>query len=271
MDQNYDENVQRWVILTQNILGAKDINATDKILLAHISGFEKFYASNETTANFLGLTTRNVQVIKQKLVKLGYIKILKDTGRGKIYQFNFERLSKFCQSDYQNFDNQTIKKMTTYNKDKIKEKEKGNSSVEKSKKEYGRADINELEDLWESETGISIKGQQNQRRQLYNLLRKYGSDAIKTLIRRVGVATRSRDRFAPQIAMPSDLTGKYSKLTKLQMWENRNKYARPFGSPAPVPVSKGIPDYNGAWDEQSDEERAKVSEMMRQAKQKMGF
>ena len=53
------------------------------------------------------------------------------------------------------------------------------------------------------------------------LLRKYGSEATKALIRRVGRATRSRDRFAPQIAKPSQLRGKYEKLTALTMWENR--------------------------------------------------
>ena len=126
-------------------------------------------------------------------------------------------------------------------------------------------------DLWEKETGIDIKGQQNQRRQLYNLLKKYGCDATKTLVRRVGVASRSHDRFAPQIALPSDLVGKYGKLAKLQMWENRNKLARPFGSPAPLPVPKGIPDYNGAWDEQTDKEQAKVSEMMKQARKKLNI
>ena len=149
-----------------------------------------------------------------------------------------------------------------------------------SKKEYGRADVNELAELWESETGISIKGQQNERRQLYNLLRKYGYEATKTLVRRVGATKRSRDRYAPQIAVPSDLTGKYSKLPRMQMWEERNQTSHPFGqsgatTPAPAiavaSLKQGIPDYNGAWTEQPDEEFEKVSEMMKKARDKLNF
>ena len=120
MDESYEGDIKRWIVLTQEILGAKDINTTDKLVLAHISGFELFYASNEATAEFLGLTPRTVQAVKQKLVRLGYIKVAKDTGRGKIYQFNMARLTKFCQSDSQNFVNQTSKILSPYNKDKNK-------------------------------------------------------------------------------------------------------------------------------------------------------
>ena len=269
MDGNEQEEV-KYVILTQKILGNKELSISERMILARISGFAKFYESAEATAEFLGISTATVHKAKQKLAQMNYIVEIGNTGRGKIYAPNLLQLpirvvkndnqsGKIYQSECQN--------LPTENKERIKK----DNNEQEAKKEYGRADINDLEDLWQKETGISIKGQQNQRRQLYNLLRKHGSDAIKTLIKRVGVATRSHDRFAPQIALPSDLTGKYSKLAKLQMWENRNKYARPFGSPAPIPTPKGIPDYNGAWDEQSDEERARVSEMMRQAKQKMRF
>ena len=270
MNQNYDGVIKRWVILTQEILGAKDINTTDKIVLAYITSFEQYYSSNESAAKFLGLTERTIQLSKQKLVRLGYITVLKNTGRGKIYTFNVNRLSKYCQSDCQNSDNQTVKKLTTYNKDKEKKKdnnaEKNSAPVEKSKNEYGRADINELEDLWLAETGINIRSQMNQRRQLSNLVKKYGYEPTKTLVRRVGVAIHSRDRFAPQIATPSELTGKFSKLPRLELWENRNKAARPFGNH----LERSIPDYNGAWDEKSDEERAEVSAMMREFRQKLG-
>ena len=275
MNQNESGEIRRWVVLTQEILGAKDINNSDKIVLAHISGFEQFYASNETTAEFLGMTARNVQAIKQKLVRLGYVKVLKDTGRGKIYQFNVERLSKYCQSDSQNIVNQTAEILSPYNIDKNKDKVFiGESPVEKSN--YGRQDLNELEDLWLAETGINIKGQMNQRRQLSNLVKKYGLDATKTLVKRVGVAVNSSDRFAPQIAVPSDLVGKYGKLPKLVMWEKRKQMSRSFGQVDAPPMAianlkKGMSDYNEAWDVKSDEERAKVSEMMRQARNKFKF
>ena len=284
--QNYQEEV-KYAILTQKILGNKDLTPCDKMVLARISGFSRFYESSQTTADFLGIGEDTVKKSKQKLAKLGYIVEVGNTGRGKIYAPNLLQLpsrvaeltsqtGKIYQSDGQI--------LPTENKERIKREYKGDDNVaegvENSKKEYGRADVNELAELWESETGISIKGQQNERRQLYNLLRKYGYEATKTLVRRVGATKRSRDRYAPQIAVPSDLTGKYSKLPRMQMWEERNQTSRPFGqsgatTPAPAiavaSLKQGIPDYNGAWTEQSDEEFEKVSEMMKKARDKLNF
>ena len=284
--QNYQEEV-KYAILTQKILGNKDLTPCDKMVLARISGFSRFYESSQTTADFLGIGEDTVKKSKQKLAKLGYIVEVGNTGRGKIYAPNLLQLpsrvaeltsqtGKIYQSDGQI--------LPTENKERIKREYKGDDNVaegvENSKKEYGRADVNELAELWESETGISIKGQQNERRQLYNLLRKYGYEATKTLVRRVGATKRSRDRYAPQIAVPSDLTGKYSKLPRMQMWEERNQTSRPFGqSGATTPalaiavasLKQGIPDYNGAWTEQSDEEFEKVSEMMKKARDKLNF
>lgn len=277
MDQNYNGEIKRWVVLTQDILSAKDINTTDKIVLAHISGFEQFYASNESTAELLGLTPRTVQSVKQKLCRLGYILVLKDTGRGKVYQFNVSRLTKFCQSDLQNNVNQSGKVLSPYNKEKNKEKKINGENEKKSDDSYGRADINELVELWEAETGISIKGQQRQRRQLYNLLRKYGNDKTTQIIKLVGEAAKSGDRFAPMVTLPSDLTGQYEKLSKLDMWKTRKNISRPFGNNRPIPAPKmataplkqKMPDYGGAFEQQSDAEHQKVSEMMREARQKM--
>lgn len=285
MDQNYQEEA-KYVILTQKIIGNKQLTVADRLVLARISGFAKFYESSEATAEFLGLGTTTVTKAKQKLAKLNYIVEIGNTGRGKIYSPNLHQIpirqaesanqsGKNCQSEWQ--------KLPAENKERLKREYKGDDNVaegvENSKKEYGRADVNELAELWESETGISIKGQQNERRQLYNLLRKYGSEATKALVRRVGTANRSGDRFAPQIAVPSDLTGKYSKLPKLELWESRRDNSRPFGQgsapqddrPVPSYLRGGIPDYNGAFIPVSDEEHAKVSQMFKEARKTLPF
>ena len=279
MEGQNEQKEMHFVILTQEIIESDQLNFAEKIILARITGFETFFEASSTTAEALHTSETIVQRAKRKLVKLGYIQEIGNTGRGKIYQANLwktqQRCDKNVTSDLTKMSHQTLQKCQTYNKDINKDfvfiGDESQKNVEKSKTEYGRADINELVDLWEKETGIDIKGQQHQRRQLYNLLKKYGCDATKTLVRRVGAASRSHDRFAPQIALPSDLTGKYGKLAKLQMWENRNKMARPFGSPAPLPVTKGIPDYNGAWDEQPDDEHDKVSEMMERTRKKLNI
>lgn len=276
--QNYQEEV-KYVILTQRILCNKELAPCDKLVLARISGFARFYESSQTTAELLGIGENTVKKSKQKLASLGYIVEVGNTGRGKIYAPNILRIpgrgaeytnqtGKICPSDGQN--------LPAENKERIKREYKGDENVaggvENPKKEYGRADINELVELWESETGISIKGQQNERRQLYNLLRKYGCEATKTLVRRVGATKRSHDRYAPQIAVPSDLTGKYSKLPRMQMWEDRNKASRSFGQPANTTLAaiKGNEGWNdGAWEEPSDEERERVRQMFKKKRDEL--
>lgn len=282
-----DEN--RFIILTQNILGDQSLTPCDKLVLARITGFTTFYESNATTAEFLGIGEDTVKKSKQKLEKLGYILLVADNGHGKKYAPNYNQIlgsggesTRLAMKIYPAGD----ENLPTENKEKNKEKNKKCDEsvaecVENSvKKPYGREDINELVDLWQAETGIDIKGQQNQRRQLYNLLRKYGLDGTKTLIKRVGDAIRSGDRFAPQIATPSDLTGKYSKLARLDMWETRRQIARPFGQgsawqeddrPLPAYITK-----NGFADlppepEYSDEEHARVCQMFKDARKTLPF
>lgn len=287
MDQN--DNIMRFLVMPFDILGIKELNMTDKFVFARIAGFKKFYESSQSTADFLGLSKIQVERAKRKLVKLGYVIELADTGRGKVYRCQdfyciAGKIDSECQGRYDKnvrpditkMSYQTTLKCQTENKYRIKKEIKGDENIAKpvEKSGYGRADLNELVALWEKETGINIEGQANQRRQLYNLVKKYGLDGTKTLVKRVGVAIHSPDRFAPQIATPSDLTGKYSKLPKLELWENRAKFAKSFGSPAPkmatASLTRGIPEYNGAWDEQTDEERAEVSAMMQEFRSRLG-
>jgi len=287
-NQNYTTDqgeIRRWVVITQDILGDKEINAQDKILLAYISSFERYYASNASAAEFLGLSERIVERSKQKLTRLGYIKIMANTGRGNVYAIDLERFAKIGESDAPKLANQTSQKWRTENKEESKKKnlKRDESAADDAqdikKAEYGREDINGLIEQWQAETGINIKGQQNQRRQLYNLLRKYGPDGTKALINRVGAAIRSGDRFAPQIATPSELTGKYSKLPRLELWENRNTTARPFGQGRGFEDDRPLPSYiavNGFADlppahEYSDEERARVSQMFKEARKTLPF
>lgn len=130
---------------------------------------------------------------------------------------------------------------------------------------YGREDINEIIDLWESETGITIKGDANQRRQVYNLIRKHGHEATKALVRRVGAMRRVHDQFAPQILKPGDLTGKYSKLERLEAWESRHQDQQPQVVIIPK-LYQPAPER-----EISDEERAEVSQRFKEARKTLPF
>lgn len=277
MNDNETGELRRYVVITHEILGSKELNPNDKLLLAYISSFEQYYASNASTAEFLGLSERMVERSKQKLTNLGFIRIIKRTGRGNIYAFDMARLAKYGESDAPNMANQTSQIWRTENKVYIKENNtsapSASETVEKSE-EYGRKDINELARLWESETGISVIKDQKERRQLYNLIRKYGSEATIALIRRVGAMRRENDRFAPNIATPSQLNGKYGKLHQLEAWEQRQKQAAGGPIPTPPPAyarNRGSEQVDYAWEEISDEERAEGLRILAEARKRLGF
>lgn len=247
----------RFVILTQDILSRPDLSSNDKIVLARATGFPELYEAAETTAKLLGMSERSVRRSKQKLVELGYLIEVHNTGHGKKYvadvllkhkrissdtmtgqidrseRTNDARPDKIGHETGQNWSSNRTK-LVTENKERLngeksssfdKSKEDGTADGEplneEAPKRYGNAEINDLLDLWESETGFHHHSTKAERYAISGLLRQYGSEAMKALIRRVGRATRSRDRFAPQIAKPSQLRGKYEKLTALTMWENR--------------------------------------------------
>lgn len=246
----------RYVLLTQSILGNKSLTSNEKLVLARISGFERFFESNENTAEFLGISERTVRTAKTHLKELGYIVEINDTGHGKVYAADLLRtaksadlIGKNCRPDRQ--------KLPPENKDRIKIEQNG------SEQEFGRADINELEALWESETGFSIKSQKQQRYALANLIKSRGYEATKALVKLVGDTRRVNDRFAPQIATPRELTGKYSKLERLLLWDERRKASRPFG---PTPR---IPEYKEP--EPEPEIKRASHEQIEAMRKKLGF
>lgn len=106
-------------------------------------------------------------------------------------------------------------------------------------KRYGSAEINDFLDQWEEATGFDWHGTKQERFAAKNLIAKYGSEAIQALLRRVKAARRSTDQFAPQIAKPSQLVGKYEKLTALIMWEERQQKAQRPQPTTARPVIEG--------------------------------
>ena len=302
-NQNYDGIPQdaekrtfNGIFIPAEIWLDESINGHERLLYAEIASFGSrgCWKKSEELMKLLGVGREAFQRTCRNLRERGYITEKRMFGRiVRTTTLTFcSSARKTHQSENQAVhqavspaDEQAVSPAVQKEYTKEYTKVKGDESVagqanEEKKTEYGREDINELIELWEAETGVSIKSQQNQRRQLYNLLRKYGSEATKTLIKRVGTATRSGDRFAPQIATPSDLTGKYGKLPKLELWEQRNATYRPFGKgsawqeddrPVPSYLRGGIPDYNGAFTPVSDEEHAKVSQMFKKARKTLPF
>ena len=274
-NQNEKSEVARYAILTQAILHDKRLNSTDKIVLARISGFSRFFESSEATAEFCGLGVRQVQDSKRKLEKLGFVTVLVNTGRGKAlrtapdYLWTEVSLTEQRKSDLRNSVSHTYEKTETENKERIK-REKNNKGAdapavnEKEKanepKTYGNQQVNEFLQAWKEETGDDFSKDTRERRATWNLIKGKTSEATKALLTAVGEARRSGDRFAPRIASPSDLVGKYSKINKLRLWVSRNEENEephpPYWSWQKLPPQ----------DDLTDEERAATQQAFKEAR-----
>lgn len=302
IDQNYvgipkdaDKREFSGIWIPAEIWLDEELNSYERLLYAEIASFGRkgCWKRSEELMKLLGAGRDTFQKTCRNLRERGYICEKRMFGRivrtstltfcstaENAHQRENQAVQQPVSPADEQPENQAVQKEYTKEYTIVKGDETvADAGQEKEKETFGREDINELVELWQAETGIDIKGQQNQRRQLYNLLRKYGHEATKTLIRRVGTAARSGDQFAPRIATPSDLTGKYSKLAKLDMWETRQQISKPFGQgsgwqdnrPTPSYLSGGIPDYHGAFEVKSDEERAKVSKMFKDARKTLPF
>ena len=81
---------RRVVVIREDILSDEHLTATDKIIYAWVCSFDEFSESSETTAELLGLKADTVKKAKAKLEKLGYIRCIRNTGRGKVYVSLFD-------------------------------------------------------------------------------------------------------------------------------------------------------------------------------------
>lgn len=274
----------KFLVMPFDILAIKELNMTDKFVLARIAGFRTFFEASQSTADFLGLTKLQVDRAKRKLSALGYIEELADTGRGKVYRCAdvYSILDKMddarkVTSDVTSKSHQVRPKSNIENKveNKVENIINAPSADDDSSKEYGRADINELIRNW-SEQVHDIQGDKTQRRYAYNLIRKYGAEGAQELVERVSAMKRKNDRFAPNIAKLSDLMGKYSKLDKLEAWEQRQQAESRPNEPqyTPPPAyfrTPDLSDYGDAWREVPDEEHARISQQIKDARAKMPF
>lgn len=272
-NQNQDDYIVKYVILTQDIIGDKNLSLAERLVLARMSGFSQFFESSEATGEFLGISAISVTRAKQKLAKLGYIEEVQNTGRGKVWSIrltqNVNQTDKICQSDRHN--------MSTYNKVENKEEnistkvdigESPSEEHEESEKTtYGNAHINSLMELWEAETGIIANRAKQNRYACYNLIRTRGYDGAEAVVRMVGRSIRSGDQYAPRIGSFRDLVGKYEKLSSLEAWNARQVTPKPTLPPA---MRTDKPDYF-YQKEQSEEERAEVSAMFKEGRKKLAF
>lgn len=229
---------RKWLVIPMRVMADKRLTLADKVIYGRAFFFDEFFESKERTADILGVSVNQVKISKRKLEALGLIRCVKNDGRGKRYvamspqqgrgsNSDPQRI-KFCPSENQNLTPENkVENKAEISSSKEEEAHDAPAQESESLKEdekptrFGKAEINDILDEWEAATGFQWHGVRQERYAVSNLLRKYGSEATKALVQRVGVARRSDDQFAPQIAKPSHLMGKYEKLTALTLWEER--------------------------------------------------
>ena len=91
MDPQDQQQEARYVILTEDILSNPELTSNDKIILARATGFPEFFESAEITGKFLGMNERTVRRSKQKLLELGFLIEIRNTGHGKRYAVDLHR------------------------------------------------------------------------------------------------------------------------------------------------------------------------------------
>jgi len=253
MEQNQQDRLERnFILIPLEIFNDKRLTPCDKIVYGRINRFAEFYEAAATTAELLGISERQVKRSKQMLEQLGYIECIASTSKGKRYRTNDETVRRAilaqqepegCQigtggvtncpkgvTNWPTESKESLNGKESSSKDKSLEDASAGESEqinEEQPKRYGNAEVNDALDLWEHETGFNHRSTKSERYAIAGLIKQHGYEPTKALIRRVGIATRSRDRFAPQIAKPSQLRGKYSKLEALVQWERRQDFREP--------------------------------------------
>lgn len=183
---------RRLIIISEDVLCNKSLSLAEKCVYARIAGFEEYFESAEECADLLGLGLSTVRSAKQKLEKLGYIKCVRNTGRGKAYR---------AVLDYRKGDNVASETVNEQNSQKA------------TKPTYGNSDINGMFNFWQETVGTPIiSREKSNRRACYNLLRNkhIGEEKLRHAVEFVGEI--KEDRFAPRISDFVDLQSKFNEL-----------------------------------------------------------
>lgn len=242
------------VWIPAEVMESDELEPLDKLVYGEIASFRECYGSNAWLAKRVKRSIRTVIGSVNKLVDLGFVERSCFNGRSRTL-----RVVKFRTADVQNSAQQTCEELHTENK--VENKVENNNSEEPKKSEYGNHEVNALLELWEHETGLTANVAKANRLAAYNLIRKKGFDGAKAVVELVGRALRSGDKYAPRIASFRDLQGQYEKLSKLEAWEARQNPSTPG-----VSMSFYERDYVDK-PEISDEEREKVREEIKRAKE----
>ena len=257
LDANNPVKEYTGVWIPAEVMESEELEPLDKLVYGEIAGFAICFASNAWFASKIKRSERTARDSIKKLIDLGFVENLGSDGRHRRI-----RVAKFRHAEWQDSSHQGGEILPHNNKEENKEYISTKVDSEEPKKtEYGNHEVNALLELWEHETGLTANVAKANRLAAYNLIRKKGFDGAKAVVELVGRSIRSGDKYAPRIASFRDLQGQYEKLSKLEAWE-----ARQDTGAQGVSMSFYERDYVDK-PEISDEEREKVREEIKRAKE----
>lgn len=269
---------QRFVVMRQSIILDKNLTPTEKLVYARVCSFDEFFESSETTAELFGVKSGTVKKAKIKLERLGYIKCVRNTGRGKAYVAIYDdqpepskleasanqtctdmddRRARLCTSDVHIY--APIEK----NREENIELDT-NVSRAKQPDEYGNSDINAIFQAWQDAglPAITSRMQAN-RRAVWNMLRNK-QIGRERLFRGVQLAGKAYgEPYAPAVLSFEDLN---RKLTALELWNDKKASASVHKS-SPATRRDYSPTYSGeiAHERRPYDERPAVLDYERSA------
>lgn len=234
---------ERFVVMRRSVILDKRLTPTDKLVYARICSFDEFFESAETTAELFGVKADTVKKSKAKLEKLGYIRCVRNTGRGKVYIPLFD--------DYQTSTDMPDRRAQTCTSDEhvytpIEKKEKRildtNVSRAKQPDEFGNSDINAIFQAW-TDAGLPAitSRMQANRRAVWNMLRNK-QIGQERLLRGVQLAGKAYgEPYAPSVLSFEDLN---RKMTALELWNDKQASASMQKS-SPATGRDYSPTYSG--------------------------
>lgn len=215
---------ERFIILKRSVMLDKQLTPTDMKVYARICMFEEFFESSESTAEMIGVKADTVKKSKAKLEKLGYIRCVRNTGRGKVYVPLYDdyqtstdmpdRRAQTCTSDRHVY-TPIVKKENRILDTKVSKAQ----SHDDEQKEYGNSEINAIFQAWTDAGLPAITSRvQSSRRTIWNMLRNkdIGADRLRQGIELAGEAYG--EPYAPTVLNFEDLN---RKLTALEAWKQK--------------------------------------------------
>ena len=244
--------------MRRSVILDKRLTPTDKLVYARICSFDEFFESSEATAELFGVKADTVKKSKAKLEKLGYIRCVRNTGRGKVYIPLFD--------DYQSSTDMDDRRAQICTSDghiyaPIEKKEKRildtNVSRAKQPDEYGNSAINAIFQAWQDAglPAITSRAQAN-RRAVWNMLRnkQIGRERLLRGVQLAGEAYG--EPYAPSVLSFEDLN---RKLTALELWHDKQASAS-VQKPSPATAHSYSSTYSGeiTYDRRPYDERPAI-------------